>query len=98
MNIYVKFNGEQKKFHWYWLPLIYKHQECTFYFEGDFTYPKDIKNLRVNAEIDTKGPTLYCPMDRVPTYYAMVVLTGKKSSWTGTTNDLNAPFYEVSNK
>ena len=53
MRIITEFNGEQKKFHWYWLPLMYKHQECEFYVHAPrgFVYPKDVKNLKVREWI-----------------------------------------------
>ena len=35
MNIVTVFNGKQKNFHMYWLPLIYKHQEVMFYIQED---------------------------------------------------------------
>ena len=95
MIIHTKFNGEQKKFHWYWLPLIYKHQECQFYIDGDFIYPKDIKNLHVNEEVPGNGPILNVTMDKVPTYIAMIKLQEQKKSWRGTSDDLNVKFYEV---
>ena len=48
MNIVTKFDISQKKFHHYWLPLMYKHQECTFYITAShgFIYPKDLNNLK----------------------------------------------------
>ncbi len=97
MKIVTEFNGEQKKFHWYWLPLMYKHQECEFYVHAPrgFVYPKDVKNLKVNEVPRSKGPTLRCPMNRVPTYIAMVEFTKKKPDWDGTHEDLGERFYEV---
>ena len=97
MIISTIFNGEQKKFHWYWLPLIYKHQECEFYIEASrgFIYPKDIKNLKVNEVLPKDGPILTVTMDKVPTYIAMIKLQEQKKSWRGTSDDLNAKFYEV---
>ena len=47
MVITLKFNGEQQLFHYYWLPLMYKHNECKFIVEDKTTkmiYPKDIDN------------------------------------------------------
>lgn len=97
MNIVTVFNGKQKNFHMYWLPLIYKHQEVMFYIQAPrgFIYPKDIKNLKVNEIPNTKGPTLKCEMSELPTYRAMEVLTKQKNNWTGTPKDLDARFYEV---
>lgn len=96
MKIVTEFNGNQKHFHWYWLPLIYKHQECKFYVKGDFTYPKDVGNLLVNATPEQgNGPILRCPMNLVPTYRAMEQFTRKDKNWTGTHEDLGERFYEV---
>ena len=73
MNIVVKYNGKQKLFHHYWLPLIYKHNECTFYIEdknGSMIYPSGIRNLKVIIDINKenlKGKTLHCDIDNVPT-------------------------------
>ena len=88
MNIVVKYNGKQKLFHHYWLPLIYKHNECTFYIEdknGSMIYPSGIRNLKVIIDINKenlKGKTLHCDIDKVPTYKTM-------------TNFDNNIFYEV---
>ena len=95
MKIVTEFDGEQKKFHWYWLPLMYKHQDCQFFVKGDFIYPKDVPNLKVNQEPSGKGPTLRCPMNRVPTYRAMAEFVKKKPDWDGTHEDLGERFYEV---
>lgn len=97
MKIVTEFNGEQKKFHWYWLPLIYKHQEVTFYVQAPrgFIYPKDIKNLKVNEVTGDQGPILNCPMNRVPTYRAMEQFAKKDGKWKGTHEDLGERFYEV---
>ena len=97
MVIETHFDGNQKKFHHYWLPLIYKHQECEFHVTASrgFTYPKDIANLKVNHIGNKKGPVLKCPMNKVPTYKAMIVLQQKKQGWSGTDEDLGERFYEV---
>ena len=94
MVIKTTFDGNQKKFHWYWLPLIYKHGECTFFVDGDFVFPKDISNLKVNAE-PKGGPFLECPMNLVPTYSAMIELQSKPKNWRGTNLDLKSKFYKV---
>lgn len=95
MNIVTEFNGNQKKFHWYWLPLIYKHQECTFYIKGEFVFPRDVSNIKVNAEPPKGGPTLTIPMDQVPTYRAMLELASLPEDWKGNHIDLGQRFYEV---
>lgn len=98
MNIVTRFDISQKKFHWYWLPLIYKHQDCEFYITAarGFIYPKDLKNLKVNQTKHRKGhATLDCPMNLVPTYRAMEQLNKKNSDWYGTHEDLGEKFYEI---
>lgn len=97
MRIVTEFDGKQQRFHYYWLPLIYKHNECQFYIQAPrgFVYPKDIKNLKVNEVPSGKGPTLRCPMNLVPTYIAMERFGKKKSDWDGTPEDLGERFYEV---
>lgn len=97
MKIVTVFDGQQKKFHWYWLPLIYKHQEVTFYVQAPrgFIYPKDIKNLKVNEIAGGKGPILKCPMNRVPTYRAMEKFSKMGKDWNGSDTELNERFYEV---
>jgi len=65
-------------FHHYWLPLIYKHQECKFFVEGDIEkmiYPKDVPNLHVTKKVNKdnmKKPIMYCNIDQVPTYKTMI--------------------------
>ncbi len=65
-------------FHHYWLPLIYKHQECTFWVEGNtekMIYPSDIPNLNVTKQVNRdklKNPVMYCNIDKVPTYRTMI--------------------------
>ena len=77
MNIVIKYNGKQKLFHHYWLPLIYKHNECMFYVEDkndSLIYPSGIPNLKVVIDISKeklKGKTLYCNIYKVPTYKTM---------------------------
>lgn len=95
MVIITTFEGDQKKFHHYWLPLMYKHQECEFHVSGKFVYPKDLKNLKVNSTEQTKGPTLKCPINKIPTYKAMITLQSKSTDWIGTDEDLQEKFYEV---
>ena len=97
MKIVTEFNGQQKYFHWYWLPLIYKHQEVTFYVQAPrgFIYPKDIKNLKVNEIAKGKGPTLNCPMNLVPTYRAMEQFAKKHPTWTGSPEELGEKFYDI---
>ena len=88
MNIVIKYDGRQKLFHHYWLPLIYKHGECKFYVEdksSSIIYPSGINNLRVVIDISKEkisGKTLYCDINKVPTYKTM-------------TNFNNNVFYEV---
>ena len=94
MVISTKFDGNQKKFHWYWLPLMYKHPECTFFVSGEFIFPKDISNLIVNEKAKG-GPLLECPMNKVPSYSAMIELQKKRNNWKGTSEDLKSRFYEV---
>ena len=97
MKIVTEFNGNQKHFHWYWLPLMYKHQEVSFYVQAPhkFIYPKDVKNLKINEVPKGDGPTLNCPMNLLPTYRAMEQFAKKKKDWTGTPEDLGERFYEV---
>tara|TARA_B100002019_G_scaffold59522_2_gene51026 strand:- start:2529 stop:2822 length:294 start_codon:yes stop_codon:yes gene_type:complete len=97
MVIITEYKGNQKKFHWYWLPLICKHQEVKFFVKAssDFIYPKDIKNLNVNQPVSGKGPTLICPIDKIPTYRAMEQLTKKDKNWKGTPEDLGERFYDA---
>ena len=94
MVIQTVFDGKQKKFHTYWLPLMYKHQECEFHVEGKFVYPKDVKNLKVGISSAT-GPTLKCPMNKIPTYKAMIELAKKPKEWIGTPEDLGVMFYDI---
>ena len=95
MVIVSSFDGNQKKFHSYWLPLMYKHQECEFHVSGKFVFPSDLKNLHVNKVEHGKGPVLKCPMDKVPTYKAMIELQNKSPKWIGTPEELGEKFYEV---
>ena len=83
MNIVIKYNGKQKLFHHYWLPLIYKHNECRFYVEDkndSLIYPSGIPNLKVVIDISKeklKGKTLYCNIYKVPTYKTMANFDNK---------------------
>ena len=95
MNIVIKYNGRQKLFHHYWLPLIYKHQECEFRISGKFVYPKDLKNLKVNSVDENGGPILKCPINKVPMYRGMIELQKKNKNWIGTPEDLGDWFYDV---
>ena len=95
MQIITTFEGDQKKFHWYWLPLMYKHSDCVFNISGKFTYPNDVKNLKVNSTEEGVGPTQRCPINMVPSYKAMAALEAKPQSWVGTHEDLGERFYEV---
>ena len=55
MVITLKFEGQQQLFHYYWLPLMYKHNECKFVVEdktSKLVYPKDVNNLEVIANIN----------------------------------------------
>lgn len=78
MVIVIKYDGRQQMFHHYWLPLIYKHQECKFFVEGDIEkmiYPKDVPNLHVTKKVNKdnmKKPIMYCNIDQVPTYKTMI--------------------------
>ena len=73
---------------------MYKHPECTFYVSGEFIFPKDISNLKVNTGAKG-GPLLECPMNKVPSYSAMIELQKKANNWRGTNEDLQSRFYEV---
>ena len=95
MVIVSSFDGNQKKFHSYRLPLMYKHQECEFHISGKFVHPSDLKNLHVNRIEHGKGPILKCPMNMVPTYRAMIELQRKNPKWIGTPEELGEVFYEV---
>jgi len=100
MMIITQFEGKQKIFHHYWLPLIYKHNECQFCVEDTtrkFAYPKDIKNLQVVTDLNKvklKGPVLYCPMNKLPTYKAMINLQ-QMAPGEYKVKDVHAKFYEV---
>lgn len=74
---------------------MYKHQECQFYVSGKFVFPKDLNNLKVNSTDQPKGPVLKCPINKIPTYRAMIELQKKDKSWIGTDEDLGERFYEV---
>ena len=55
MVITLKFEGQQQLFHYYWLPLMYKHNECKFIVEDKTTkmiYPNDVDNLEVVTNIN----------------------------------------------
>ena len=95
MVIITTFEGNQKAFHHYWLPLIYKHQECEFRISGKFVYPKDLKNLKVNSVDENGGPILKCPINKVPMYRGMIELQKKNKNWIGTPEDLGDWFYDV---
>ena len=97
MVIITTFNGIQKMFHTYWLPLMYKHQECDFYVTGKFVYPRDLPNLKINkTDVENlKGPILKCPMEKIPTYIAMIKLQSMKPNWIGTPEELGERFYEL---
>lgn len=74
---------------------MYKHGECEFHVSGKFVYPSDLKNLKVNSSNVGKGPILKCPMNKLPTYRAMIELQKKPSNWVGTDIDLDQKFYEI---
>ena len=95
MVIISTFEVNQRAFHHYWLPLIYKHQECEFRISGKFTYPKDLKNLKVNTVDTGGGPILKCPIDKVPMYRGMIELQKKDKNWIGVPEDLGSWFYGV---
>lgn len=94
MVIVTEFKGDQKSFHHYWCPLMYKHQECQFYVKGEFIYPKDLKNLHVNQE-PKGGPILNCPIDKIPQYRGMIELQKKEKNWSGSHEDIGDWFYSV---
>tara|TARA_B100001175_G_scaffold296414_1_gene285322 strand:- start:865 stop:1197 length:333 start_codon:yes stop_codon:yes gene_type:complete len=101
MVILTKYTGYQLEFTRYWPPLMYKHQECQFIVIDPFNklwYPKDLKNLEVVNDWDDikswKGPMLECPINKLPTYKAMIVLQNKKSG-NFTPDNLGAKFYKV---
>ena len=97
MVITLEFDGQQQLFHYYWLPLIYKHNECKFIVEDKTTkmiYPKDIDNLEVVTNINNvklRMPVLHCQINKVPTYKTMVELQKKRA---GEYRDLGK-YYEV---
>lgn len=95
MVIITTFEGDQKSFHHYWLPLMYKHQECEFHVSGKFVFPKDLKNLKVNAVETGSGPVLKCPIHKLPTYRAMIELQKKNKDWIGTDEDIGDWFYSI---
>lgn len=94
MVIVTEFKGDQKSFHHYWCPLMYKHQECSFYIKGEFIYPRDLKNLHVNKE-PKGGPILNCPIDKIPQYRGMIELQKKDKNWKGTEKDIGDWFYDL---
>tara|TARA_B100000927_G_scaffold274573_1_gene253897 strand:- start:329 stop:640 length:312 start_codon:yes stop_codon:yes gene_type:complete len=85
MVITLKFDGQQQLFHYYWLPLMYKHNECKFIVEDKTTkmiYPKDVPNLEVISNINNvkiTQPILHCQMNKVPTYKSMIEFQKKKA-------------------
>lgn len=97
MVIITDYTGPQNKFHWYWLPLMYKHQEVSFFVKApnNFIYPKNLRNLHVNQKPAGKGPVLTCGWNQIPTYRAMEQFSKKKRDWQGTAKDLGEKFYEV---
>lgn len=99
MVIVTEFKGDQKSFHYYWCPLMYKHQECQFYIKSEFQkkpliFPKDLKNLHVNKE-PKGGPMLDCPIDKIPQYRGMIELQKKEKNWKGTEKDIGDWFYDL---
>lgn len=89
-------NGEmnQKMFNRFWCPLMYKHQECKFYFNfgPNHVYPKDLTNLHVNSTEVASGPILKCEMNKIPTYRGMIELQKKDKSWIGEATKLGDMF------
>ena len=85
MVITLKFEGQQQLFHYYWLPLMYKHNECKFVVEdktNKIIYPRDIDNLQVVANINNfklRQPILHCKMNKVPTYKTMIEFQKKQA-------------------
>ena len=85
MVITLIFEGQQQLFHYYWLPLMYKHNECKFIVEDKTTkmiYPNDVGNLEVVTNINNiklRQPILHCEINKVPTYKTMIEFQKKKS-------------------
>ena len=76
MKILLKFDGRQQMFHYYWLPLIYKHSECAFFVEdksGKLITPNGIKNLKVISDFKSLNvnDAKLCYIDEIPTYKTM---------------------------
>lgn len=94
MVIVTEFEGDQKSFHHFWCPLMYKHQECQFYIKGEFIFPKDLNNLHVNQE-PKGGPQLTCSINNIPTYRGMIELQKKDKNWKGTEKDIGDWFYDL---
>ena len=84
MVITLKFEGQQQLFHYYWLPLMYKHNECKFIVEDKTTtmiYPNDVNNLEVVTNINNiklRQPVFHCEINKVPTYKTMIEFQKKK--------------------
>ena len=96
MVIITTYQGDQRSFHHHWCPLMYKHQECEFRISGKFVYPKDLKNIKVNSVDESGGPILKCPIDKIPTYRAMIELQKKPKNWIGTWLQIGEDwFYDV---
>tara|TARA_B100002019_G_C21268311_1_gene600677 strand:- start:1559 stop:1864 length:306 start_codon:yes stop_codon:yes gene_type:complete len=101
MVIVTEFEGDQKKFHFFWLPLIYKHNECNFVVKdktGKMIFPGGITNLKVvdpDYKLRQGNVILKCPINKIPTYKAMVDLQNIKSAKTITPEELGSMFYEV---
>ena len=101
MVILIEFEGEQRKFHHFWLPLIYKHQECNFVVKDktdNMIFPAGITNLKVvnpDYKLRTGNVVLKCPFNKIPTYKAMVDLQNIKTAKTITPEELGSMFYEV---
>lgn len=97
MVITLTFEGQQQLFHYYWLPLMYKHNECKFIVEdktSKLIYPNDVGNLEVVTNINNvklRQPILHCKINKVPTYRTMIEFQKKKS---GEYEDLGE-YYEV---
>lgn len=98
MVIITTFLGDQKPFHHYWLPLMYKHQECQFHVSGKPVAPKDLKNLHLNQTLEYKnqpGPILKLPINIIPTYRAMIELQKKPANWIGNWEDIGKEWFYV---
>ena len=90
VTIVTEFNGDNKVFSMYWLPLIFKHGEVEFIVRDTgglvaLSVPnlKVLKTTLTEAVRSAKNDFVFITdMSAVPTYETMVYLTGNKGKNT----------------